>query len=231
MMNKIENDKIVLWGVSISPYVRKVMVALAEKKLHYTLNEILPISLLKATGQNVPKEFELTSPLGKIPAIQIGSNGISDSAVIAKYLESKFATGNRLYPKIPEAYAESIWFEQYSDTVLTDVCYKKIFLEGVIKPNVLNIDADLTIINNAIDNELPCLLRFLDSRLSDRQYFSGVEFSMADSAITTQLLALQMYGVTIERQYKNLKNHFERALSRQSFMNLLNHSSGEHHEK
>ncbi|PHQ80310.1 MAG: glutathione S-transferase [Coxiella sp. (in: Bacteria)] len=221
MNNHIENKDTILWGTSISPYVRKVMVALAEKDIPYKQHEILPTILLNATGQAVPEEFERSSPLGKIPAIQVGDYSLSDSAVIARYLESKFTTGNSLYPKAPEAYAESLWFEHYSDTTLTDVCYKQIFLEGVVKPKILGVEPDTTLINNAIKNELPPLLKFLNESLSGKKFFSGDSFSMADVAITTQLLALEMYGVTISNEYPNLKGHFKRIISRPSFVSIL----------
>ena len=52
MLNEValskQQDQIVLWGTSVSPYVRKVMVALAEKGITYDHQEVLPKSLLLA---------------------------------------------------------------------------------------------------------------------------------------------------------------------------------------
>ena len=56
------NTNIILWRASISPYVRKVMVALSEKELAYELRETLPKVLLQATGQPVPAGFMQCSP-------------------------------------------------------------------------------------------------------------------------------------------------------------------------
>ena len=129
-------QNITLWGSSISPYVRKVMVALAEKNLPYTHNEILPTVLLQATGQEIPQAFTDASPLGKIPAIEIDGLQIADSAVIISYLEKNFATGTPLHPIDSTEFANALWFERYADTALTVVSYQKIFFEGIVKPNV-----------------------------------------------------------------------------------------------
>ena len=212
------NTNIKLWGVSISPYVRKVMVALAEKQISYELKETLPMVLLKATEQVVPVEFQRASPLGKIPALQVGGDYVlSDSSVIAEYLDLEFSSGNSLYPSNPKRYAKARWFEMYSDTVLTSVAYQKIFLERVVKPHVLKEEPNMEIADRALHEELPCLLQFLNDSLQDRVWFAGEDFSMADVAVVTQLLALNMAGYALcESQYPDLHKHFQRAMKRES---------------
>ena len=215
---KLINNKVILWGVSASPYVQKIMVALAEKGIVYELKETLPKVLLLALGQEVPSEFERISLLGKIPAIQVDDFFTSDSAVIAGYLDRKFSSGNALYPDEPQEYARSRWFEMYSDTVLTGVVYQKIFMEKVIKPKILNQASDDKIFEQAISNELPILLRFLDSSLLGNAWFAGKYFSMADVAVATQLLALETSGIALSQaQYPNLSGLMAKVLSRDSF--------------
>ena len=124
--NKTNNQHpVILWGVKVSPYVRKVMVALAEKNIAYEQREILPKVLLEATHQTVPVEFDRASQLGKIPALQVGNYCIADSAAIAGYLDRQFVSGNSLYPTDPEEYGRALWFEHFSDTTLTEIAYKK----------------------------------------------------------------------------------------------------------
>jgi glutathione S-transferase len=55
---KNQHVPVILWGVSLSPFVRKVMVALEEKGIAYEQREILPKSLLQATHQAVPVDFD-----------------------------------------------------------------------------------------------------------------------------------------------------------------------------
>ena len=89
----MNHEKVILWGVKASPYVRKVMVALSEKHIKYEQREILPKIILKLTNQVVPPNFDKVSPLGKIPALQVGNFHIADSSVITAYLDRMFATG------------------------------------------------------------------------------------------------------------------------------------------
>lgn len=210
-------NTVILWGVSASPYVRKVLIALNEKDIPFTQKEILPTILLKETHQEVPLEFEQISPLGKIPALQVDNFSISDSAVICAYLEKKFSSGNSLYPSNPEDYAKALWFEQYADRTLTDIAYRKIFYECVIKPKILNLQPDEAIVNQAKQHELPELLNFLDKTLASRMFIVSEQFSIADIAITTQLLALIMAGFEIKQQkWKYLVQYLENMLSRPS---------------
>jgi len=213
-----QSDKITLWGVKVSPYVRKVMVALAEKSINYEQQEILPTVLLNALGETVPVEFSKASPLGKIPLLQVGDMAIADSAVIAQYLDRKYPTVNALYPVDPEAYAKALWFEHYSDNVLTAVAYAKIFVERIVKAKVLKMPADEQLVEQAINDELPPLLDYLESASTETDWLAGQSFSMADVAIATQLLALQMAGFELqETQWPNLSAYFSRVIARPSF--------------
>jgi len=89
----MNNDNIILWGVSVSPFVRKVLVALAEKELSYQHHEIMPAVLLRATNQAIPQEFAAASPLGKIPAMQLGNftlpaTWIKNLILVITYIQS-----------------------------------------------------------------------------------------------------------------------------------------------
>ncbi len=119
-------EPITLWGTCVSPFTRKVVSVLEEKKLDYELTPLLPTVLLKATEQPIPAKFKEISPLGKIPAIQVGSFAISDSSVIIGYLENKWPE-HPVYPSNKEELAKALWYEKYADTVLTDVFHKIFF--------------------------------------------------------------------------------------------------------
>ena len=79
----------ILYGVSGSPFVRKVLVCLAEKGIAFEREDVIPI--------NVSPEFRKISPLGKIPAFRDGEKTLSDSSVICAYLERTLPEP-RLYP-------------------------------------------------------------------------------------------------------------------------------------
>lgn len=216
-----EAAPITLWGTGVSPYVRKVIVALAEKNIAYEQNEILPKVLLQATGQMVPETFDKISPLGKIPILQIGDFAIADSAVIIAYLDKKFTSGNPLYPDNPEAFARTLWFERYSDTALADVIHRKLFAELVVKPKVLNQQPDLVLVDQTKKHELPLVMDYLNQAVKQYQWIAGNEFTIADIAITTQLLALKLTGFEFKNNpWDNVNQYFSRVTSRPSFAKI-----------
>lgn len=216
------HKKIILWGVKASPYVQKVMVALSEKQIPYEQKEILPKILLELTGQIVPNDFEHASPLGKIPALQVDNFCIADSSVISAYLDRLYTTSTLLYPYNPEEYAIALWFERYADTTLSDITYKKIFIEGVIKPALLNQKGDKEIVEYAILNELPPMLDYINRSVTENLWIAGDHFSMADVAIVVQLLALKKSGFEIsENRWLGIKNYLQKVLDRPSFQGII----------
>lgn len=209
--------RIILWGISASPYVRKVKIALEEKNLIYEQKEILPKSLLEATKQPIPEDFSKISPLGKVPVLQVGDFSIADSSAIIAYLDKKFSSGTPLFPTDAETFAKTIWFEHYADIVMTDIIYKKLFFEAVIKPKILKLEADSKLVQDAKENELPPILDYLNAILTSQEFITG-EFSIADIAIATQLLALKMTGYTIDpNRWQALLSYLTKMLSRPSF--------------
>lgn len=218
----MSDERIILWGVKASPYVRKVMVALSEKQIPYEQMEILPKMLLELTGQVAPNDFLHASPLGKIPALQVNNFCIADSSVISAYLDRKFITGTLLYPHNPEKYAKTLWFERYADTTLSDIIYKKIFMENVIKPAILNQKGNREIVEFAMLNELPPMLDYINQAATENLWIAGDHFSMADIAIVVQLLALKTSGFEIsENRWLGIKSYLKKALDRPSFQGVI----------
>jgi glutathione S-transferase len=70
---------ITLYGVSASPFVRKVMVVLALKDLPYEHIKSMPFS--------DDPELKKISPLEKVPVLRDGDLTLADSKVICRYLE------------------------------------------------------------------------------------------------------------------------------------------------
>ena len=69
----------ILHGVNLSPFVRKVRFALAEKGITVEQDQVVPFGL--------SDDFKKLSPLGKIPVYQDGELVLPDSSVIIDYLE------------------------------------------------------------------------------------------------------------------------------------------------
>lgn len=210
------NDR-VLYGVSASPYVKKVEVILKEKNIPFTQVVTPPAVVLKMKKLPVPADFIEASPLGKIPALREGEWTISDSAVIAQYLEKAHPLP-ALYPSAPRALARALWFEKYGDEVLASVIHKKIYTERVVKPKVLNIPGDESIAKAALDEELPPMLDYLEKELGKDQWIAGDDFTVADIALVTHFIDLKAAGEIVSKaRWPNLSSYIDRVSARKSF--------------
>ncbi|XVN42950.1 MAG: glutathione S-transferase family protein [Candidatus Rickettsia vulgarisii] len=226
-----EKSKRTIWGAKISPYVRKVLVTLEEKKIPYTNNEILPTKLLEATKQEVPGDFKKISPFGKIPAYseidkKTGKKfGISESDVIMNYLDSSVAA-NPLRPKDHIENAEVNFMIQYADYTLAPITHKILF-EKIVKPKVLNQETDVEAVNKALKTDLPNALDFLEKTLSDnRAWIAGTpDFSLADIAVVSHLATLNTADEKLEdligTKRPKLLAYTKKVLARDSFKKAL----------
>lgn len=211
-----EDDRI-LYGVSASPYVKKVEVILKEKNIPFKHIQNPPALILRAKNLPVPADFAEASPLGKVPALREGNWTIADSAVIAQYLEKTHPVP-ALYPSDPRGLARALWFEKYGDEALASVIHKKIYTERVVKPKVLNIPGDETIAKKAFDEELPPMLDYLEKELSNEKWIAGDEFTVADIALVTHFIDLKAAGESVSKaRWPNLANYIDRVTARKSF--------------
>ncbi len=106
-------------------------------------------------------------------------------------------------------------------TVLTNITYRKIFLERVIKPKVLNQGVDEKWIISGTTQELPAVLDYLQNSLSENLWLAGHEFSMSDVAVATQFLALEITGFELPKdQWSRLHEHFKQIISRTLFKGI-----------
>ncbi len=211
-----------LWGVKISPYVRKAIVVLEEKGLSYSLQETLPALFLQATNQPIPSELMKVSPLGKIPALQDNETNIADSAVIGAYLERKYPETTSLYPQDPEEYAKTLWFENFADHILSKVTYDKVLAPVVAKPLLFKIECDHEEVKKAIREELTPLLEFLEKALGENKWIAGNMFTVADIAIASQFSGMDLAGYPIDKQlWPKLSQYLNQVVSRDSYQKAL----------
>lgn len=179
----------VLYGAPLSPFVRKTMLALAHKGVEYDQVIVSP--------DNLPEDYFQISPLGKIPAYKDDRIELSDSSVICEYLDEKYPTPE-LFPFGAAQRARTRWYEEYADTALAEICRGKIFDNSVIKPLVLNQESNRDEVEKAVTEELPNVLDYLESELADKRYFVAGILSVADLAISSQLLCLRLAEISLD---------------------------------
>ena len=134
-----------LHGVSLSPYVRKVRVALALKSIDYELVNVMP-------GAMEP-DFLAKSPLSKIPVWEEDGWTLPDSSVICAYLE-RANPDPALYPSEPREFADALFWEEYADTRLVDST-SPIFFQRVVRGKIFKQPADEEIIERCVEEVLP----------------------------------------------------------------------------
>ena len=199
-------------GVNVSPFVRKVRVALAEKKIPYELAPMFP----GATDD----DFRKLSPLGKVPAFKDGDKGFSDSSIICAYLEKKHPSP-ALYPSDPYEYARALWFEEYADSAMVSVIGPKIFFQKVVNPRFFNKPTDTEMVEKAVAEELPPLFEYLEGQLSG-DYLAGNQLTVGDIAVCSMLVNLIYAGYGIDPQkYPKLARYVARIHERPSFKACL----------
>jgi glutathione S-transferase len=183
---------LIIYGGSISPFVRKVRVFLAEKGVEYKLEQISPFK--------PPPEFLAISPLKRIPVLrdtdQPEPNTLPDSSVICDYLEHKFPTPP-LYPKDPMRRARALWYEEYADSILAQTIGPGLFFERVVK-KMMRGQPDEAMCERTLNEKLPPLFDYLEAEVGKRSYLVGDSFTIADISVCTMLVNFDHAGETLD---------------------------------
>jgi len=166
----------ILYGSSLSPYVRKVLACAGEKGIEL---ELRPTG--SAPGQP-SHEFIEASPFRKMPAFRDGDFTLADSSAIIHYLEAKHPEP-RLIPVEPTLRGKTIWYEEFADTVLV-ACGAKIFFNRIVAPRFMGRPGDEEAVQQAELNDLPPILDYLESVApGDDEYLVGEALTLADIAV------------------------------------------------
>ncbi len=158
---------LIVYGANMSPFVRKVRVALAEKGVAYDLDPVNPFA--------PPPDFLKISPLKRIPVLRDTDrpepNTLPDSTVICDYFEHKYPEP-ALYPADPFARAEALWFEEYADSAVAQTIGRGLFFERIVK-KLLRQQPDETICATTLTEKIPPVFDYLEAALGDRDYLVG----------------------------------------------------------
>lgn len=198
----------IVYGASLSPFVRKVLAYGAEKGIEL---DHKPLGL----GSDDPG-FLASSPFRKIPGFSDGDFSISDSSAIIHYLEAKYPEP-ALIPAEPQARARTIWFDEFADTILC-VCGAKMFFNRIVAPRFLGREGDLETADKAEKEELPPILDYLERTIPDSGWLVGEGITLADIAVATAFANFRHLGMTIDSsRYPKVAAFADRMLARPSF--------------
>lgn len=202
----------ILYGSSMSPFVRKVLAFAAEKGIEL---ESRPIGIGDATP-----EFRQASPFGKMPALVDGDYGLADSSAIIHYLEALHPEP-ALIPAEPRARGRVIWFDEFADTILMG-CGAKMFFNRVVAPLFLKREGDAGVADKAEHEELPPILAYLERVIPGTGFLVGDELTLADLAVASPLANLGHMAVDIDQErFPRTAAFAQRILSRPCFAELV----------
>jgi glutathione S-transferase len=196
-----------LIGSNTSPYVRKVRVVMAEKKLDY---DYVLEDVWSATTQ-----IALTNPLGKVPClIMEGGEVISDSRVIVEYFDTLSPVG-KLIPTVGRERAEVKTWEALADGVLDAAILARLEATWGGRTEAQRCQA-------WIDRQLgkvDAALKAMSKGLADKPYCVGIHLSLADIAVGVALgyLDFRFPEINWREQHSNLHKLQDRLMQRASF--------------
>ncbi|MEN3745716.1 glutathione S-transferase family protein [Sphingomonas sp. HF-S3] len=170
----------IVFGSTLSPYVRKVMVFGAEKGLDMELR-------MAGMGRGGP-EFAAASPFGKMPGFVDGDFAISDSSAIVAYLDAKYPDPN-LIPAAPEARARTIWYDELADTIVM-AAGSAIFGNRFVIPRVMKGQPDHDAADKAETAVLPPILDYLEGVIPQSGFLVEDRLTLADIAVASPFATL-----------------------------------------
>ncbi len=196
-----------LIGSTASPYVRKVRVVMAEKKLEYTL-----------VLDNVWSEdstVTTSNPLGKVPCLLMeAGEAMFDSRVIVEYLDTLSPVG-KLIPASGRDRAEVKTWEALADGVL----------DAAVLVRLEQTYAGRTEQQRSPDwtgrqlGKVHAGLAAMDRMLGDKPYCCGIYFTLADVATGCALdwLAFRFPDIDWRSSHVHLARLADKLAQRASF--------------
>jgi glutathione S-transferase len=206
-----------LYGIGISPFVRKVRIVLAEKGVAYEHDPVIPV--------NVSAEYKKISPLGKVPAYKDGDRALADSSVICAYLERTHPQP-ALYPSDPYEYARALWFEEYADSAVAPAFGPKIFFQKVVQPRFFSQPCDEAIVQKAVAEDLPPIFDYLEGEVGEGGVIAGTRFSIGDISLVTQFINLRFAGVSVDpKRWPKLARYVDHVRAQPSVKKIIDEDS------
>jgi len=142
-------------GNHVSPYARKVLVALDHKGVAHEIDPIVPFF-----GNDA---FTAVSPLRRIPVLIDGDLVLNDSTVIAEYIDERWPQPP-LMPRGAADRAKARWMEEFADSRLGDLIIWRLFYQKTIVPYVWKREPDAAVIAAAVERDLPEALDWIEAR-------------------------------------------------------------------
>jgi len=196
-----------LIGATTSPYVRKVRIVMAEKKLDYQFVQ-----------ENVwadDTHIATSNPLGKVPCLVMeGGEAVFDSRVIVEYLDTLSPVG-KLIPSQGRERAEVKTWEALADGLMDAGLLARMETAWAHRPPEQQCQA-------WIDRQMGKItesLKAMSQGLGDKPFCSGIHLSLSDIAVGCALgwLEFRFPEVPWRTEHPNLARLMDKLMQRPSF--------------
>jgi glutathione S-transferase len=197
-----------LIGAITSPYVRKVRVVMAEKKLDY---QFVPEDVWAADTK-----IAASNPLGKVPCLVMeGGDALFDSRVIVEYLDTLSPVG-KLIPAQGRERAEVKTWEALADGVLDAAILARLEATWPGRTEAQRSDAWV----ERQMGKIHASLSSMSHSLGDKVFCSGIHLSLSDVAVGCALgyLDFRFPSIDWRTPYPNLTKLSDKLALRQSFV-------------
>ena len=200
-----------LIGAVTSPYVRKVRIVMAEKKLDY--------QFISEDVWSAQTRIQESNPLGKVPCLVMdGGEAVFDSRVIVEYLDTLSPVG-KLIPSGGRERAEVKTWEALADGLLDASILAR--LEAVW-PGRTDGQRSQAWMDRQMD-KVQQSLRAMSAGLADKPFCSGIHLSLSDIAVGCAVgyLDFRFPQIDWRTPYPNLHKLYDKLSQRQSFIDSL----------
>ena len=196
-----------LIGSITSPYVRKVRVVMAEKKLDYQFVD----ENVWAADTNIGE----SNPLGKVPCLVMeGAEAMFDSRVIVEYLETLSPVG-KLIPTLGRERAEVKTWEALADGLMEAAVLARLEAtwdgRDAAERSQAWIDRQFVKVNACV--------KAMGKGLGDKPFCAGIHLSLADIAVGCALgyLDFRFAQISWRADHANLSRLQDKLMLRPSF--------------
>ena len=202
--------KMKLIGSLTSPYVRKVRVVMAEKKLdfQFVLEDVWGSDAMLASN-----------PLGKVPCLVMeGGEAVFDSRVIVEYLDTLSPVG-KLLPPLGRERTEVRTWEALADGLLDAANLARMEATWSGRTEVQRsqawIDRQMSRVHAAV--------KAMGLGLGDKPFCAGNHYTLADVAVGCALgyLDFRFAQINWREGYPNLEKLYAKLEQRQSFTDTI----------
>lgn len=209
-----------LVGYPVSPFVRKVRVALEQKGIRYDLDPVVPYT---------QREKVLPiNPAGTVPVLlpAEGQKPIAESADIVAWAEEAVQLPGLILLQ-PELRQRALQIQQFADSQLAQVFGGMMFGQRIVVPYYFGKDhGKEDMVAQAMTNYAPQLLDAISDLLGDADYAAG-SFSVADIAMSSWLRGAELAGFALDAErWPSIRRWLDRCFAQPGYAQVIDSEEG-----